>query len=204
MTTNIKEVIEIRYALIRDLDISNGQEIGVALFVQGCHFHCKSCFNPETWDFNGGKEWTKDIEDKFLELAARPYIKRVSILGGEPLANENLDGVLNLVNKIHLSLLEKTIWLYSGYKVEEIYDNKFVLSPSSKDIDNTKPDYVVVEESIKDRLRNEIISKCTVMVDGQYINTKRDITLKWCGSSNQKVIDVQQSLQKGEIVLWKS
>ena len=204
MTTNIRGVIKIRYALIRDLDLSNGEGIGVALFVQGCHFHCKNCFNHETWDFDGGKEWSKDIEDKFLELAARPYIKRISILGGEPLVNENLEDVLNLVNKIHLSLPKKAIWLYSGYKVEKIYNNKFILSPSAHDITDIELDYIVVEESNKDRLRSEIISKCTVMVDGRYIDSKRDIKLQWCGSINQSVIDIQQSLQKGEVVLWKS
>ena len=75
-----------RYASIRELDISNGEGVGVALFVQGCHFHCYNCFNPDTWDFNGGKEWTQDTEDKLIELANKPYIKRLSILGGEPLA----------------------------------------------------------------------------------------------------------------------
>ena len=90
-----------RYASIRELDISNGEGVGVALFVQGCHFHCYNCFNSETWDFNGGKEWTPEVKEKFLELIDRPYIKRVSILGGEPLADENLDGVLDLVTEIN-------------------------------------------------------------------------------------------------------
>ena len=78
-----------RYNQIRECDIANGEGIGVALFVQGCRFKCKNCFNPETWDFNGGKEWTPEVEDKLIELANRPYIKRLSILGGEPLADEN-------------------------------------------------------------------------------------------------------------------
>ena len=91
-----------RYASIRELDISNGEGVGVALFVQGCNFHCYNCFNTETWDFNGGKEWTQEIEDKLIELASRPYIKRLSILGGEPLADENLDGVLHLVDRFRL------------------------------------------------------------------------------------------------------
>ena len=93
-----------RYHLIRETDIANGEGIGVALFVQGCHFKCKNCFNPETHDFNGGKAWTPEVEDKFIELASKPYIKRISLLGGECLADENLDGVLNLVNKILLLL----------------------------------------------------------------------------------------------------
>ena len=103
------------------MDISNGEGIGVALFVQGCHFHCYNCFNPETWDFNGGKEWIQEVEDKFIELASRPYIQRISILGGEPLADENLDGVLKLVNKFRLLFPDKTIWLYTGYTWEDIF-----------------------------------------------------------------------------------
>ena len=99
MIWNIRKVNNIHYASIRNLDISNGEGIGVSLFVQGCPFnpHCTNCFNPETWDFNGGKEWTTEVKEKFLELIDRPYIKRVSILGGEPLADENLDGGLELV-----------------------------------------------------------------------------------------------------------
>ena len=101
---HIRRVINIRYAQIRSLDLSNGEGIGVVLFVQGCHFHYKNCFNPETWDFNGGREWTSETQNKFIELVSRPYIKRISILGGESLADENLDNVLNLVNEITIDL----------------------------------------------------------------------------------------------------
>ena len=110
-------VNNIRYASIRNFDISNGEGVGVALFVQGCHFHCYNCFNTNTWDFNGGKEWTQDTENKLIELASRPYIKRLSILGGEPLADENLDGVLHLVDRFRLSFPNKSIWLYTGYEL---------------------------------------------------------------------------------------
>lgn len=177
------------------MDISNGEGIGIALFVQGCPFHCYNCFNPETWDFNGGKEWTHEVEDNFIELASRPYIKRISILGGEPLADENLDGVLRLVNKIRLLFgNSKTIWIYTGFYWEEIFEPSFT--------DQT-------EEWINDYLqqcekRKQIISDGDVLIDGRYVDTQRDISLKWCGSINQSVIDIQQSLQKGEVVLWKS
>lgn len=181
-------MINIRYASIRSLDISNGENVGVALFVQGCHFHCYNCFNPETWNFNGGKEWTEEIENRFLKLAARPYIKRISILGGEPLADENLDGVLNLVNKIRLSFDNtKTIWLYTGYQWEQIFNGGVY---TSKDHAGLK--------------RRNIIKQCDVLVDGKYIDSQRDITLKWRGSSNQRVIDISQSLEKGEVVLWET
>lgn len=91
-----------RYAQIREMDISNGIELGVALFVQGCHLKCKNCFNPETWDFNGGKEWTKEVENQFLALINRPYIKRISILGGEPLADEHVRKMYLLTKKSKL------------------------------------------------------------------------------------------------------
>ena len=181
------------------MDISNGEGVGVALFVQGCHFHCYNCFNPDTWDFNGGKEWTQDTEDKLIELANKPYIKRLSILGGEPLADENLDGVLHLANRFRLSFPNKGIWLYSGYTWEAIMNYKLQSDLTDDDnifIENVKKDINILK-------RKKIISKCDVFVDGKYIDSQRDISLKWCGSSNQKVIDIQKSLhKKGEIVLW--
>lgn len=213
---SIRSVIEIRYAQIRSLDLSNGEGVGVALFVQGCHFHCPNCFNPETWDFSGGKEWTEEVKNKFLELVERPYIKRVSLLGGECLAEENLDGVLDLVteinkrynipqdiddnsrinhdilnanaNKIRLLSPKKNIWLYTGFTWEEI--RKGNMEDSLKYGEWTK--------------RAKIITECDVLVDGQYIKPQRDISLPYRGSSNQRLIDVQQSLQKGEIVLWQT
>lgn len=163
--------------------MSNGKGVGVALFVQGCNFHCKNCFNPETWDFYGGKEWTEEVKNKFLELANRPYIKRISILGGEPLAEENINDVLDLVNEIRLSRSQKSIWLYTGYQWKHIFDTKKLSTERWK--------------------RQQIVSQCNVLVDGKYEETQRDITLKWCGSRNQNVIDVKKTIQKGEIVLWK-
>ena len=187
-----------RYSQIRSMDISNGEGVGVALFVQGCHFHCYNCFNTETWDFNGGKEWTPKVKEKFLELIDRPYIKRVSILGGEPLADENLDDVLDLVteinkrynfqkvdsanpckmgvsedknaDKIRLSFPNKTIWIYSGYQWSEIFNDGVYLT---RDCAGWK--------------RREIVKKCDVMIDGKYMDSQRDITLKWRGSLNQNI-----------------
>lgn len=175
-------MININYASIRSMDISNGEGVGIALFVQGCHFYCYNCFNPETWDFNGGKEWTPEVEDKFIELASRPYIKRISLLGGECLADENLDGVLHLVNKIRLLLPNKSIWIYSGYTYEKI------MNPKNLD------------ENFKKR--QEIISKCDVLVDGRYIDEQRDISLHWRGSSNQRVIDLKESINQNKVILY--
>ena len=189
-----------RYAQIRSLDISNGENVGVALFVQGCHFHCKNCFNSETWDFNGGKEWNTETKEKFLKLIDRPYIKRISILGGEPLAEENLNNVLDLVNEIRLLFPQKTIWLYTGYRVRGIQEGLFVLTPNVI-TDKISDHEEIINRVNKDIKRSDIIKKCDVLIDGRYIEEKRDITLKWCGSSNQRVINVQKSLQKNEIVL---
>lgn len=189
-TSLTRSVINIRYAQIRSLDLSNGKGVGVALFVQGCHFHCLNCFNPETWDFNGGKEWTEEVKEKFLKLVDRPYIKRISILGGEPLAEENLDGVLDLVNRIRLLMSKKSIWLYTGYVFED------VMSRISYDENGA---FFLLEN---DKKRYQIISQCDVVVDGRYVDEQKDLALKWRGSKNQRVIDIQKSLQKGEIILW--
>ena len=179
------EVRSMRYAQVRSMDISNGEGIGVSLFVQGCPFnpHCYNCFNPDTWDFNGGKEWTQEVEDKLIELANKPYIKRLSILGGEPLADENLDGVLHLVDIIRLSFPNKSIWIYSGYQWEQLFNDGIYLI---KDCAGWK--------------RREIVKQCDVMVDGRYIDSQRDVSLKWCGSKNQRVILVKESLRQGEII----
>lgn len=110
-----------RYAKIRELDVSNGEGIRVSLFVQGCSIHCDGCFNKDTWDFNGGKEWTKDVEDEFISLCKKPYITAVSILGGEPLQQD--DDLLDLLKRIKLEV-KKPISLWTGYKFEYIPKDK--------------------------------------------------------------------------------
>lgn len=208
-----------RYAQIRSMDISNGEGVGVSLFVQGCDKkpHCKNCFNSDTWDFSGGKEWTEETKDKFMRLINRPYIKRVSILGGEPLAEQNLDGVLDLIqtirekypipqndnrenpyklrvsendnsDEIRISFPEKTIWLYTGYQISEI----------------VKQEQYEKVSGIPDiwSKRWGIISNVDVLVDGEYIDEERDVTLKWRGSKNQNCVDVQQSLAQNKLVLY--
>ena len=106
-----------RYASIRKTDVSNGLGIGISLFVQGCHFHCYNCFNQCTWDFNGGKEWNNDIKEKFLSLLKKDHIQRVSILGGEPLADENVSDIYSLIYDIRDKYPNKKIWMFSciGY-----------------------------------------------------------------------------------------
>lgn len=191
-----------RYAQIRSMDISNGEGVGVSLFVQGCPFHCKNCFNSETWDFNGGKEWTEKTKNKFMELIDRPYIKRVSFLGGECLADQNLDEVLKLVKQIRISFPEKTIWLYTGYKLEllseEIYNGtKQICTISHFYPIPNKNEFA--ENQVK---RSEIIELCNVLVDGEYIDEQKDLSLKFRGSKNQRVVDVKQSLAQNKVVLY--
>ena len=171
-----------RYAQIRSMDISNGEGVGVSLFVQGCPFHCKNCFKSETWDFSGGKEWTEKTKNKFIELIDRPYIKRVSFLGGECLAEQNLDEVLNPTQQIRISFPEKTIWLYTGYELSEI-------------IKQEQYEKVSGIPSVWSK-RWKIISNIDVLVDGEYIDEQKDLTLKWRGSKNQHVIDVNNLLLK--------
>lgn len=183
-----------RFASIRKLDISNGEGVGVSLFVQGCDRHCFNCFNPDTWDFNGGKEWTEEAKNKFIKLIDRPYINRISVLGGEPLAEQNLDEVLSLIKEIRISFPEKTIWLYTGYEWNQIMNIK-ITQPffSCQDLESK------IQNVLK---RQEIIKMCDVVVDGEYIDGQRDITLKWRGSSNQRVINVEQSLAQNKVVLY--
>ena len=177
-----------RYASIRSMDISNGEGVGVSLFVQGCHFHCYSCFNQETWDFNGGKEWTENIKNKFMKLIDHPYISRISFLGGEPLADENVKTVFKIIEEIRSMYPDKKIWLYTGYVWEYIF--RGTSSFISKD-------------SATNFKRRETIKLCDVVVDGQFINSQKDMNLRFKGSSNQRVIDVQESLGEHKIILYK-
>lgn len=192
-----------RYASIRSLDISNGEGVGVSLFVQGCPFHCKNCFNSDTWDFNGGKEWTEETKNKFMKLINRPYIKRVSFLGGECLAEQNLDEVLKLVQEIRISFPEKSIWLYTGYTLQLNSDS----IPTDDFWNEPDEEYsyfiTTYNESILNKFkRKQILSLCNVVVDGEYIDEQKDLTLKWRGSKNQRVIDVKQSLAQNKTILY--
>lgn len=147
-----------RYNQIREIDISNGEGVGVALFVQGCPSpHCKNCFNPETWNFNGGKEWTTKIEDKFFELIDKPYIKRISLLGGECLAQQNVVEVTRLAKKCKEEFHQKKIWLWSRYDFEKYIS------------------YL------------EITKYVDYIIDGEFIEKLKDISLLYRGSSNQQI-----------------
>ena len=162
-----------RYNTIRKMDISNGPGLRVSIFMQGCHFHCKGCFNEETWDFNGGEEFTDDTINRVLELASADYIVGLSVLGGEPMHPKNIDGTTRLVKAFREKYPKKNIWIWTGF----LFD--------------------------KDLKGKEVLNYIDVLVDGTFKIDLFDPTLKWKGSSNQRVIDVKKSLKNKKIVLYE-
>lgn len=160
-----------RYAQIRKKDISNGPGIRVSIFVQGCHFHCKNCFNRDTWDFDGGELFTLDDLNRLLEYATNEHVCGLSVLGGEPLNEKNVDGVLDICKAFKEKFNDKTIWLWTGYKYEMLNDNQ-----------------------------RRVLDYLDVLVDGQFVDELKDFRLKYRGSSNQRVIDIKKS-DKDNIVL---
>ena len=170
-----------RYADFYECDICNGNKVGVSLFVQGCPIHCKGCFNQETWDFSGGKEWTPQVEERFLKLVGRDYIRRVTFLGGEPLCLENHVDVGKLIVKIRQLYPDKEIWVFTG---------------------NTY-DAIEADDGYHNG-RAEILQYIDVLVDGPFEYDKRDLSLAFRGSTNQRIIDVKKSLESNEIVLWNN
>ncbi len=160
-----------RYNKIRKMDISNGPGVRVSIFMQGCAFHCKNCFNPETWDFKLGEEFTDKTIDKVLELADKDYIVGLSILGGEPMHTVNIEGTTKLAKAFKEKYPNKTIWCWTGF---------------------------LFDKDLKDK---EVIKYIDVLIDGQYKDELHDFRLKWCGSSNQRVIDVQKSLKRNKVIL---
>ena len=162
-----------RYNKIRKMDISNGPGVRVSIFFQGCHFHCKGCFNQDTWDFNGGKEFNDDVINHVILLCDKDYIVGLSILGGEPLNPKNIDGVTLLAKTFKEHFPNKTIWLWSGYLFDEYIHEK------------------------------KILEYLDVIVDGQFKIDLSSPLLKYKGSSNQRVIDVKKSLKEKRIILYE-
>ena len=159
-----------RYHKIRKMDISNGPGVRVSIFMQGCSFHCKNCFNPETHDFMGGKEFTEDTIEHVLTLCEKETIQGLSILGGEPMHPKNIEGTTKLAKAFKEKFPNKTIWTWSGF---------------------------LFDQDLKDK---EILKYIDVLVDGQYIDHLRNPKLKYCGSSNQRVIDVPRSLKENKVI----
>ena len=159
-----------RYNKIRKMDISNGPGIRVSIFMQGCSFHCKDCFNSETWDFKAGKEFNDEVINKVLDLASLPHIVGLSILGGEPMHPNNREGTIKLAKAFKKRYPNKDIWVWSGYLFDEL-----------KDIEG--------------------LSYIDTLVDGRFVLENANPTLKFRGSSSQRVIDVKKSLEAGNVVL---
>ena len=163
-----------RYNLIRKMDISNGPGVRVSVFMQGCSFHCKNCFNPETWDFEGGKEFTDETIEKVLELCSKEHVKGLSILGGEPMHPKNIDATTKLAKAFKEKYPNKNLWVWSGFEFD------------------------------KDLKGKDVLNYIDVLIDGVYKDELHDPTLKWRGSSNQRVIDVQKSIKEGKVVMLKN
>lgn len=179
-----------RIASIRSMDISNGIGIGVSLFTQGCHFHCKNCFNPETWDFNGGKEYTQETVDTILKLVEPEYITRFSILGGEPLEPQNSFYLAELINLIKRKRPDIKIWVYTGYTIENLYSRCYCTIGGDSEATSSQYSHL-----------RYILNNIDVLVDGQFQEDKKDLTYPFAGSTNQRVIDMKRTNDCGKIVL---
>lgn len=184
-----------KYAQVVPFEVCNGKEVGTSLFVQGCSMHCFNCFNSSAWDFNGGKKWDEETKQRFFDIVSKPYIKRISFIGGEPLAKQNTSEVLSLINTIRENHSDKKIWLYSGYKLEQI------IYPLKLDDFDPKRDAWSEQRRVLDQ-RKEIVRLCDVLVDGRYVDELKDITLPFRGSSNQRIIDIKKSIASNEVVLY--
>ena len=170
------------YADIKKADVANGLGVRVSVFVSGCNHHCKNCFNQEAWDFNYGKEFTQKEIDKVIEELDHPYVAGLSLLGGEPLEHINQKGLLPLVKKVKEKFPDKNIWCYTGYTFD-----KDVMEKMCKNWEETP----------------ELLSYLDVIVDGKFEEDKKDLKLRFRGSSNQRIIDVQESLKEKKAVLYK-
>ena len=169
------------YAAIKTHDVADGPGVRVSLFVSGCTHHCKGCFNPETWDFAYGSPYTEETEQSVLDACAPDYIRGLSLLGGEPMEPEHQKALLSLLRKFKERYPDKSVWCYSGYDYE-----RDMLSGQLGDWSVTK----------------EMLSLIDVLVDGEFHQEEKDLTLRFRGSANQRVIDVPRSLQYDQVLLW--
>lgn len=170
------------YANIKNCDIADGPGVRISLFVSGCTHHCKGCFNEIAWDFNYGKPFTQETIDLILKMMEPSYIKGLTLLGGEPFEPQNQGPIVELLRQVKQKYPDKSIWAFSGY----LFD-KDILSGNLGDWNITK----------------EYLSYLDVLVDGRFVEEKKDLSLRFRGSSNQRLIDVPASLKSGEIVLWQ-
>ncbi len=169
------------YGKIKNCDIANGEGVRVSIFVSGCTNHCKNCFQPETWSFNYGKPYTKDTENELLRLLEPGYINGLSVLGGEPLEPANQPDVLKLIERVRHEYPKKNIWVFSGFTFEELKT------------DGAYP---------RTKYTDELLGSIDVLVDGRFDQSLYDISLRFRGSSNQRLIDMPATLSAGKIVLF--
>ncbi len=169
------------YATIKSYDVANGPGVRVSLFVSGCTHHCKGCFNAEAWDFNYGKPFTPEVEDQIIAYLKPWYIRGFSLLGGEPFEPENQKALLPLMRRIRETYPEKSVWCYTGYDYE-----KDILAGRLGDWEITR----------------ELLSYIDILVDGEFHQSEKDLTLRFKGSRNQRIIDVTASKQTDSVVLW--
>ena len=169
------------YGEIKNCDIANGLGVRVTLFVSGCTNHCENCFQPQTWDFCYGKPFTSETEDELIRLLSPDYINGLTLLGGEPFEPKNQRALLPFLRRVRRELPQKTIWSFTGFTWQELHD------PAA---------YSRCE------VTDELLSLLDVLVDGRYVDALHDISLRFRGSSNQRIIDVPKTLQSGTLTLW--
>lgn len=170
------------YAEIKYCDIANGIGVRTSLFVSGCTHHCENCFNKETWDFKFGKPFDIDTEQKILQSLKPSYIDGLSLLGGEPFEPVNQRGLVGLLKRVKEEYPEKTVWCYTGYTLESD---------------------LLSESRARCEVTDEMLSYIDVLVDGEFVQELYDISLRFRGSSNQRLIDVKKTLEAGKTVLWE-
>lgn len=170
------------YATIKPTDVANGPGVRVSLFVSGCTHYCEGCFNAEAWDFCYGKEYTEETEKQILTYLDHNYIAGLSLLGGEPMHPKNQGAILTLLKRVKEQFPDKTIWCYTGYDYETE-----ILGTMWNEIPETR----------------EILPYIDVLVDGKFVADKKDLNLRFKGSTNQKIIKVPQSLKAGKTILWE-
>lgn len=167
------------YADIRPIDVANGPGIRVSIFVSGCTHHCKECFNPETWDFAYGQPFGEAEIQAIMGHLSKSYIRGLSLLGGEPFEPQNQAAVLALVERVREAYPDKDVWCYSGYLFEQLAAGK------------------VGEHS------RALLEQLDVLVDGPFVLERKDLSLRFRGSANQRILDVPASLEAGEARIWK-
>ena len=172
-----------KYCEIKYFDIANGPGIRTSLFVSGCTHHCKGCFNEMAQDFNVGKEYNEETEGEIISSLSPDYVDGLTILGGEPMELRNQEGIVGLIKRLRREMPQKNIWVFSGYTFEELLDNK--------------------NERCHGRFTMEILENIDVLVDGRFVLELKNLSLRFRGSSNQKIIDVKQSLINNSVVLTK-